>query len=99
MKKNTGVSLLWAVAIIFEWINVALFILAMGYEVFDYEWYNKLKSWEYIAPLYYTCGAIDVILFAWLANIYRKTENLREIVLSVFCCLVQIGLLIWKIKL
>lgn len=99
MKNGRWISIIWIIATILEIANAGLFTLAMGYEYLDYSWYVNLREWEHIATVYYICAAIDILLFAWLVQIYKKTEHLKEIATAVFCFLVQVILLIWKVKL
>lgn len=90
-------SLIWSIAVILEWVNIGLFLLAMGYN-FDIELYQKITIYRYIAEIYYVSAAVDIFLFFVLAIKNRIVYNPKNILLSVYCGVVQIVLLIAKVK-
>ena len=100
-KKSAWLNLnniLWFVAIVLEWIIIPLYMASMGREL-DIELYNKLKNWKYVTNTYYILACLDIVLFGYFVLLYRKKEELKVMCVSVFCCLVQIVLLISKVKL
>ncbi len=101
MRKNNNdgfVKVLWKIAIIFEWINVVLFMAAMGYE-FNIPIYREIESFSHIAIVYYFTATIDIVIFWILSLISRNQKRDKDMWLAIYCGLVQIALLIYKIKL
>lgn len=102
MKKNIKyidkkLNVLWYIAGLIEWIIIPLYLASIGYE-FDIELYIKLKKWQYVTTVYYILASIDIVLFMYLVIVYRKKEQLKSMAIAVFCCLMQIILLISKVK-
>lgn len=98
-KKSVKVKryILWYLATILEWVNIPLHLASVGYE-FDIDIYNKLKAWQYVRATYYISACIDIALFGYFVVVYKKKEELKPMALSVFCCLIQMVLLIVKVK-
>lgn len=98
-EKLTNIknNILWYLAIIIEWVIIPLYVASMGYN-FDIYLYNQLKNWEYVTALYYVLACIDISLFAYFIMLYRKMKQDKLMQVSVFCCLMQIILLISKVK-
>lgn len=90
-------NILWYIASLVEWIIIPLYLASMGYE-FNIDIYTKLRKWQYVTTIYYILASIDIVLFMYLVIIYRKKEQLKLMAIAVFCCLVQIILLISKVK-
>lgn len=90
-------NILWYIASFIEWIIIPLYLASMGYE-FDIDIYTKLKKWQYVTTIYYILASIDIVLFMYFVIIYRKKEQLKLMSIAVFCCLMQIILLISKVK-
>lgn len=91
-------SILWFFATLIEWINIVLFMASMGYEI-NIPIYTKLREMQGIVTTYYIAATIDIVLFGALAIVHRKGENARNTLLATYCCLIQIALLAYKIKL
>lgn len=89
---------LWYIASFVEWIIIPLYLASMGYE-FNIDIYTKLRKWQYVTTTYYILASIDIVLFMYFVIIYRKKEQLKLMAITVFCCLMQIILLISKVKL
>lgn len=83
------------IAILLEWINIVLFLSAMGYEI---EVLSNLRKIEYIAEIYYLCAGIDIALFSFLTLHNKKQRKDKEMLIYTYCALVQIALLIFKVK-
>ena len=98
-EKLTNIknNILWYLAIIIEWAIIPLYVASMGYN-FDIYLYNQLKNWEYVTALYYVLSCIDISLFGYFIILYRKKNQDKLMQVSVFCCLMQIILLITKVK-
>jgi len=96
MIKKIGYNIVYVVAVILEWVNIPLFLAAMGYEINILE---KLREIYYISQIYYTTAAIDILLYMILSFISRKKKRLKATVIFTISCLIQIILLIYKIKL
>lgn len=90
--------MLWIIASILEWINIVLFMAAMGYEI-DIPAYNALRLYEHKAMVYYISASIDATLFWILAMLNRKKGYEKNLVIAVFCFIIQVALLLYKIKL
>jgi len=97
-KNNKLYSFLWILATIFEWANIILFMAAMGFE-FDIPLYRDLNNFRYKATIYYISAGIDIGLFAILTFIGRAKKDVKNTLLALYCFLIQIVLLIYKIKL
>ena len=95
--NNKIISFLWIVATVTEWINVILFIAAMGYNFIEIPLYNNLKNWEYVVPLFCILATIDALIFWFLSLIHKNNRETKNTLIAVWCSLVQIMLLIWKI--
>ena len=99
VKKNKLITFIWIIATILEWVNIVLFMAALGRDTFQFSWYNAILTWPYRAETFYICGAIDLLLFSILVMYYHKRERYNEMLLGLFCFTAQIFLLAWKIKL
>lgn len=97
-KSNRLYSFLWTVATIIEWVNIVLFVAAMGYEI-DIPIYMKIREYRDIATIYYIVAAVDIMLFGLLMMVERSKNNVKNMLLALYCALAQIALLIYKIKL
>lgn len=93
--KKIGYKIICFIAILLEWINIILFLAAMGYEI---DILSKLREIYYISEIYYLCAGLDILLFSVLTIINKKKKNDREMLLYTYCCLIQIVLLIFKVK-
>lgn len=100
MKKNKNkfYSFLWWIAIIIEWINIVLFMAAMGYE-YNIPIYSQIRKSNNISTVYYIFAGIDIILFGILMMINRKRKDVKNTILALYCGLIQIALLMYKVKL
>lgn len=96
--KNMAHSCLWTLAIILEWANVVLFMAAMGFE-YNIEIYMKIRNFPNIATIYYILAGIDIIAFFLLTIINKKEKQDKNMLVALYCGLVQIALLMYKIKL
>ena len=97
--NNKVISFLWIVASIIEWMNVILFIAAMGYNFIDFPLYNSLKDWQYINTIFYISAFVDALIFWLLAIISKKTNRTKDTLTAVYCGVIQLVLLIYKVKL
>ena len=97
MKKMTY-SFLWTIAIILEWANIVLFMAAMGFE-YNIDIYMKIRHYPNIATIYYISAGIDIIAFYLLTLINKKEKQDKNMLLALYCGLVQIALLMYKVKL
>lgn len=93
--KKIGYKILCFIAILLEWINIILFLAAMGYEI---DILSKLREMYYISEIYYLFAGLDILLFSILTIINKKKNNNRDMLLYTYCCLIQIVLLIFKVK-
>ncbi len=90
-------TLLWYLAIIIEWIIIPFYIASMGYQI-DWDLYNKFSNWEHVVTVYYILSCIDILLFGYFILLYKIKKEEKLMQTSVFCCLMQIILLIMKVK-
>lgn len=93
--KKIGYKIISFTAILLEWINIILFLAAMGYEI---EILEKLRQVDNISEIYYLFAGIDILLFSILTRYKRKQNKNKEMLVYIYCCLVQIALLIFKVK-
>ena len=96
--NNKFHTFLWIVATIFEVINIILFFAAMGYE-FDIPLYKELYSFKHKAMVYYISAGVDIGLFGLLTYVGRAKKDVKNTLLALYCFLIQIALLIYKVKL
>lgn len=96
-KKINVESVFWIIASILEWMSIVLYIAAIGYDI-NIDIYNKLKDWQYEVTLFYIVSGIDATIFALLVLKNRKYYNPKNLLLAVFCSLLQIILIILKVK-
>ena len=100
MKKNKLIVFIWIVAIVLGFVNIILYKGAMGELLpFEFKPYEQLLKFQYKAELYYSCGAIDLLLFCILVMYHRKKEAISPMLFGLLCFTVQIFMLMWKIKL
>lgn len=93
--KKIGYKIVSFTAILLEWINIILFLAAMGYEI---EILEKIRQVDNISEIYYLFAGIDILLFSILTRYKRKQNKNKEMLVYIYCCLVQIALLIFKVK-
>ena len=96
--KNKLYSLLWILATIFEWANIILFMAAMGFK-FDIPIYKEIEEYSNVVTVYYLSAAIDIVLFGILTLIGRAKKDTKNTLLALYCFLIQVALLIYKVKL
>jgi len=90
-------TMMWYLAIAIEWVIVPLYIASMGYDI-NLSVYQSLKNWQHVTILYYMLACVDIMLFSYFVLLYRIKKNQMNLMLvSVFCCLTQIILLISKV--
>ena len=96
--NNKAYSFLWTLATIFEWANVVLFMAAMGFE-FNIPIYRNIEAYPHIAKVYYLSAAIDIALFAIVTLIARAKKDTKNTLVALYCFIIQVALLIYKVKL
>jgi len=100
MKKD-GISIkdkiLWFLAVLIEWIIIPFYIAVIGYEI-NFSWFISFQNWEYIDTLYYILSGIDIALFSYFVLVYKIKKQEKLMQTSVFCAVVQIILVISKVK-
>ena len=104
LKKNTKkikislfAKIVWIILSIIEWISVPLYIAAMGYEI-NIEVYNKIKDWEYIANLFYILSLTAAAGFLFFSIKFALLKLQKERVIAQVSCIVQLILVISKLR-
>ena len=99
MGKNILLTLLWGIACIIGIISIVFFVNIMGYSSTEVSIFEYLEKYDRQVSLFYIFSIIATLLFGTLVIINRKLNNLKQLFIAVICCVVQLILIIYKVKL
>lgn len=90
-------SFLWNLGSIFQFITIPLHLAAMKNRAITYEWFVKLREFEYIEVVYCAFAAITMFVFSILVVMNRNRGRWKDMWIGLLCFATQIGMLIWFI--
>ncbi len=93
--KSIGISFLWYLGAFLEFVSIPLNLAALKDISITYEWFLKIRNYEYVEIVYYIVAAITMLVFSMLVLISRKNKKVSEMMLALLCFMIQVvGMLI-----
>ncbi len=95
INKIKLMTYMWNIGAILEFVGIPLHLASMYNISITYDWFIKLREFEYIEITYYIVASITALIFAALVNMNGKMKRWKDMGLAFFCFSVQIGMMIW----
>ena len=96
-SKLKLLKFLWNLGTVLEFITIPLYFAAMKNRAIAYEWFVKLREFEYIEVLYCTVAALTMLVFSILVIMSRNRERWQEMWTGLCCFTAQVIMLAWFI--
>jgi uncharacterized membrane protein YhaH (DUF805 family) len=88
---------LWNLGTVLEFITIPLYFAAMKNRAITYEWFVKLREFEYIEVVYCSFAAATMFVFSILVMMNRKRERGQDMFIALMCFIAQVIMLAWFI--